>query len=166
MLLNKTLRTRVHLKFSELHLPLRKNYTSEFLNREDNCKDLLGKHSQDKTVPDRSKRRILQSISHQFPCARLLKLWGLRDSNEFRLCKRLHPEVTPWPESLSHVQARCPALQKPRITVHHGIWRELLTSISRNSMESHDNRKRTFSALHRLARLPMTIRQSVKSSCT
>jgi len=140
--MNKTRRTRVHLKVSELQLPLHKNYTSEFLNRADNSRDLLGKHGQDKTVPDRSKRRLLQSISHQFPCAKLLKLWGLRDSDECRLCKRLHPEVTPWPESLGYIQARCPALQKPRIAVHHGIWRELLTAISRNSVESHDDGKK------------------------
>jgi len=119
--MNKTLRTRVHLKVTELQLPLHKNYTSEFLNREDNSRDLLGKHWQDKTVPDWSKRRLLQSIGHQFPCAKLLKLWGLRDNDECRLCKRLHPEVTPWPESLCHIQARCPALQKPRIALHHGI---------------------------------------------
>jgi len=47
----------------------------------------------------------------------------------------------PWPESLGHIQARCPALQKPRIAVHHGIWRGLLTVISRNSLESHDDGK-------------------------
>jgi len=83
--MNKTLRTRVHLKVSKLQLPLHKNCTSEFLNREDNSRDLLGKHWQDKTVPDRSKRHLLQSIGHQFPCAKLLKLWGLRDSDECRL---------------------------------------------------------------------------------
>ena len=137
-MLHKTLRTRVHLKVSELQLPLYKNHTSEFL-REDNSKDLLGKHWQDKIIADRSKRRLLQSISHQFPCAKLLKLWGLRDNDECRLCKRLHPEVTPWPESLGHIQARCPALQKPRIAFHHSIWCELLTAISRNSVESHDD---------------------------
>jgi len=140
--MNKTLWTRVQFKVSELQLPLHKNYTSEFLSREDNSRDLLGKHWQDKTVPDQSKRCLLQSIGHQFSCAKLLKLWGLQDSDECRLCKRLHPEVTPWPESLGYIQARCPALQKPRIAVHHGIWRELLTSISRNSVESHDDGKR------------------------
>ena len=119
--MNKTLWTRVHLKVSELQLPIHENYTSEFLKREDYSRDLLGKHWQDKSVTDRSKRRLLQSISHQFPCTKLLKLWGLRDNDECRLCKRLYPEVTPWPESLGHIQARCPALQKPRIAVHHGI---------------------------------------------
>ena len=70
---------------------------------------------------------------------KLLKLWGLRDNDECRLCKRLHPDVTLWLESLGHIQARCQALQKPSIAAHHGIWRELLTAISRNSVESHDD---------------------------
>ena len=129
----------MHLKVDGLQLPLHKNFISEFLNREDNSRDLLGKHWQDKTVPHRSKRRLLQSIGYKFPCAKLLKLWGLRESDECRLCKRLHLEVTPWPESLSHIQARCPALQKPRIAVHHRIWRDLLIAISRNSVDSHDD---------------------------
>jgi len=156
------------LKVSELQLPLHKNYTSEFLNREDNSRDLLGKHWQDKTVPDRSKRRLLQSIGHQFPCAKLLKLWGLRDSDECRLCTRLHPEVTPWPESLDHIQARCPALllqnHELRYTMASGVnysqpsvgtpWNPTTTAIGNGTSRQ------------RLARPPMTSGQSVKSSCT
>jgi len=142
--MNTTLRARVHLKVAELQVPLHKNVTSEFLNREDNSKDLVGKHWQDMTVSDRSKRRLLQSIGYQFPCAKLLKLWGLRENDECRLCKRLNLEVTPWPESLGHIQARCPALRKPRIAVHHGIWCELLTAISRNSVENHDDSERNW----------------------
>ena len=42
--MNKTLHTRVHLKVSELQLPLHKNCTSESFDREDNSRDLLGKH--------------------------------------------------------------------------------------------------------------------------
>jgi len=51
--MNMTLRTRrVHLKVSELQPPLHKNFTSEFLNREDNSKDFLG--STGKTKPSRT----------------------------------------------------------------------------------------------------------------
>jgi len=69
----------------------------------------------------------------------MLKLWGIRGSDECRLCKRLFPKETAWPESLGHIQARCPALRKPRIAVHHGIWRELLTAIDRNSSEANED---------------------------
>jgi len=64
------------------------------------------------------------------------------ERRECRLCKRLYQDVTPWPASLSHIQARCPVLRKPRIAVHHGIWRELLTAMSRNSLETHDDGER------------------------
>jgi len=108
--MNKALWARVHLKVADLQLPLHKNFTSEFLNREDNSRNLLGKHWQHKTVSDRSKRRLLQSIGYQFPCPKLLKRWGLRENDECRLCKRLHPDVTPWPDIFIHIPARCPAL--------------------------------------------------------
>jgi len=136
--MNKTFRARVHLK-AELQLPLHNNFTSEFLNRDDISRDLLGKHWQNKTVPDRSKRCLLQSIGYQFPCSNLLKLWGIREDDNCRLCKRLHPDVALWPESLGNIQARCPILPKPRIAVHHSIWHELLTAISRNFVEVYDD---------------------------
>jgi hypothetical protein len=136
------------------------NFTSEFLNREDNSRDLLGKQWQDKAVSDRSKRRLLQSIGEQSPCAKLLKLWGLQENNKCRLFKRLHPDVTPWLESLGHIQARCPVLRKPRIAVHHGIWRELLT-VSR----THTTAVRGNGTFHQLSARPlMTNGQFTKSS--
>ena len=157
------IKRHIHARVIFRWLPLYKNHTSEFLKREDNSRDLLGKHWQDKTVADRSKRRLLQSISHQFPCVKLLKLWGLRDNDECRLIgKRLHPEVTPRPESLGHIQARCPALPKPRIAVHHGIWHELLTAISRNSVDSHDDGTRKWyfpSAVSEATHDEWTVRQ-------
>jgi len=73
-----------------------------------------------------------------------------------------YPEVTPWPKSLGHIQARCLALQKPRIAVHHGIWRELLTAISRNSVESHYDSTRKWyfpSAVSKATHDEWTIRQ-------
>ena len=61
-------------------------------------------------------------------------LWGIWENDEHRLCKRIFP----WQESAGHIQAKCPVLTKPRIAVHNGIWRELLTAIIRNSTETHD----------------------------
>jgi len=118
--MNKTLRAKVHFKVAELQIPIHKKLTSEFLNREDNSRDLLEKHWQEKTASDRFKRRLLQSIGYQFPCTKLLKLWGLRVLERTTSAgsrKRLHQEVTPWPESLCHIQARCPDLRKPQIAV-------------------------------------------------
>ena len=57
--------------------------------------------------------------------------------------------MTPWLESLSHIQARCLVLRNPRIAVHHCIWRVLLTAISRNSSETHNDgeKKRYFTSV-------------------
>jgi len=116
--MNKTLWAKVHLKGAGLQLSLHNDFTSEFLNREDHSRNLLGKHWQDKTVPHRANRRHLPSIGYQFPC---VKLRGILENVYCRLCKRLHPDTAPWPQSLGHVQAQCPALRKPRIAVHHCI---------------------------------------------
>ena len=92
----------------------------------------------------------------------LLKLWGLRENDGCRHCKRVHLDVRPWPESLSHIQARCPVLRKPRIAVHHGIWRELLTAISRNSLEAHNDGERKWhfpSAVSEVTHDEWTVRQ-------
>jgi len=104
--MNKTLRARVHLK---VELPLDKNFTSELLNREDNSGIFWGNTG--KTNPFRTACYIVQSIG-------LLKLCGLRENDECRLCKRLHLDVTPWLESLNRIQARCPVLQTPGVSRH------------------------------------------------
>ena len=96
--LNKTLLLRVHSKVAEIQLALHGNFTSKFLKREDNSRDLMGLYWQN----DRANGRFLQSIGYQFPCAALLKLWGIRENKECRLCKRQHPRDTAWPESLGH----------------------------------------------------------------
>jgi len=66
--MNKTLQIRVHLKVAELQLPLHKNFTLEFLNREDNSKesdttkDLLGKHC---SCPDKTVRTGLKGAFYK-----------------------------------------------------------------------------------------------------
>jgi len=67
--MHKTLRVRVYLKMAELQLPLLDNFTCEFLDGEDNSRDLLENHWQDKIVPERAKKRLLQSISYNFHTA-------------------------------------------------------------------------------------------------
>ena len=38
-------------------------------------------------------------------------------------------------ESVGQIQLNCPALQRPRIAIHHGIWREPIFSIRESSTE-------------------------------
>jgi len=41
-------------------------------------------------------------------------------------------------ENAGHIQWYCPALQLPRIAIHHGIWRELMFSTRESSTELND----------------------------
>ena len=81
---------------------------------------------------------VLQCLSYQFPCALQLKQWGILKDVKCRLCEKYYrernvPEPPDSVESVGHIQCYCPALQLPRIAIHHGIWRELMFSIRKSS---------------------------------
>jgi len=108
--------------------------------REDSSRDLLGKFHKDRSVWIRARRRVLQCLSYQFPCALQLKQWGILHEVKCRLCEKYYkarnlPEPPDTVESVGHIQCYCPALQLPRIAIHHGIWRELMFSIRKSSTE-------------------------------
>jgi len=117
-------------------------FKSKFLKREDNCRSVLGDHWKDKRVSLRAKRRLLQRISFQFPCAAIFKKWGWQESEECILCKALYLKQPAFAESLGHIQGYRKALQKPKIAVHHGIWRDLIRHIGKQSLEEHKDGSR------------------------
>ena len=129
--MSKSVKARANLMTAKLELPKHNGRVATFLKMKDHGREILGLHWTDKNAPIKAKRRLLQSISLQFPCAATFKLWGMQDNDECRLCKRLHPERIAFSECLGHIQSQCPSLQRPRIAVHHGIWRELHKAISR-----------------------------------
>ena len=133
--MSKSVKARVNLMAAKLELPKHNGRVATFLKMQDHGREILGMHWTDKNAPIKAKRRLLQSISMQFPCAATFKLWGMQDNDECRLCKRLHPERIAFSECLGHIQSQCLSLQRPRIAVHHGIWRELHKAISRWSTE-------------------------------
>jgi len=53
-----------------------------------------------------------------------------------------HPNQPAFSECLGHMQGYCKALQKPRIAVHHGIWRDLIRHIGKQSLEEYDDGSR------------------------
>jgi len=114
------------------------NLTAKFLNREGNCWSVLGDHWRDKQGSIRAKRRLLPSISCQFPCAANFKKRGWQEEDKCRLCKFLYPEQPAFSECLGH----CKALQKTRIAVHHGIWRDLIIHIGKQSLEENEDGSR------------------------
>jgi len=66
--------------------------TANFLIREDNSRDLLGKFHQDRSVWIRARRRVLQCLSYQFHCALQLKKWGIHKDVKWRLCEKYYKE--------------------------------------------------------------------------
>jgi len=74
-----------------------------------------------------------QSVSLQFPCRALLHQWGKEDPPNCPYCNER--------ESLGHIQSRCKILEKPRISAHHMIWREILLQLFGLSGDEGDEHK-------------------------
>jgi len=143
--MSKVVKTRAHLMSARLQFAEHDNHTFRFLKIEGNSRAVLKDHWKDKRVSIKSKRRLLQNISFQFPCAANFKKWGWQEEDEFRLCKTLFPGQPAFSECLGHIKGYCKALKKPRIAVHHGIWRDLIMHIGRQSLEENEDGSRAWS---------------------
>jgi len=137
-----SVKTRAHLMAARLQIHEHDNLTAKFLKIEGNSRSVLGDHWKDKRVSIRAKRHLLQSISFQFPCAVNFKKCGWQESDESRLRMSLYPKQPTFSECLGHIQGYCKALQKPRIAVYHGIWRDLIRHIGKQSLEEHEGGSR------------------------
>ena len=163
-IMSKGVKARVNLMVAKLKLPKHGGKTATFLKKKDHGREILGLHWADKDASMKAKRQLLQCVSLQFPCATTFKLWGMWDNDECRLCRRLHSEGAVHAECPEHIQCYCPALQKPRIAVHHGIWRELHVTISRWSKKNKndDNLKWFFpSAISESDHCELTFRRTM-----
>jgi len=141
--MNPTVKKRIDFQVSRQQLKIHTGSTANFLTREDNSRDLLGKFHKDVSVWIRARRRVLQCLSYQFPYALQLKQWGIPNEVKCRLCEKYCKEKNireplDSVESVGHIQCYCPVLQLPRIAIHHGICRELMFSIRKSSTELND----------------------------
>jgi ribonuclease HI len=127
-------------------------FVESFMRRPHSSRDLLGACLADSTFPDGAKKRLMQSVGLQFPCRALLHQWGKEDSPNCPFCKEK--------ESLGHIQSRCKALEKPRISAHHMIWREILLQLLSLSGDEGDEHKWVVpSAVSTETHKELTIRQ-------
>jgi len=138
--MNPTVKKRIDFQVSQQQLKIHTGSTANFLTREDSSRDLLGKFHKDSSVWIRARRRVLQCLSHQFPCALQLKQLGILNEAKRRLCEKYNKEKNIYGppdsvESVGHIQCYCPALQLPQIAIHHGIWRQLMLSMRKSSTE-------------------------------
>ena len=65
---------------SNLYSSSTQGSTESFLRRPHSSRDLLGACLADSSFPDGAKKRLIQSVSLQFPCHALLHQWGKEDS--------------------------------------------------------------------------------------
>ena len=102
--MNPTVKKKIDLQVALQQIGKHKGSTANFLGREDNLRDLLGKFHKDKTVWIRARRRVLQCIAQQFSCAPELKMWGILKEVKCRLCKKYFKEkkIDP-PDSIESV---------------------------------------------------------------
>jgi len=86
--LNPTVQKRIDLQVARKQLQTQTGSTANFLTREDNSKDLLGKFHKDKSVWIRARHRVHQCISYQFLCTSQLEMWGILNEVKCRLCEK------------------------------------------------------------------------------
>jgi len=85
--MNPTVKKRIDLQVARKQLKIQTGSTANFETMEDSSRDLLGKFHMDKIVWIRARRRVLQRLSYQFPCALRLKMWGILKEVKCRLCE-------------------------------------------------------------------------------
>jgi len=90
--MNSTVKKRIDLQVSQQQLKPHMGSTANFLTREDNSRDLLGKFHKDRSVWIRARWRVLQCLSYQFPCALQLNQWGILNEVKRRLCEKYYME--------------------------------------------------------------------------
>jgi hypothetical protein len=140
---------------SSLYSSPTQGYTESFLQRPHSSRDLLGACLADSSFPDGAKKRLIQSVSLEFPCRALLHQWGKEDSPNCPYCNER--------ESLGHIQSRCKILEKPRISAHHMIWREILLQLFGLSGDEGDEHKWVIpSAVSADSHKELTVRQIIQ----
>jgi len=77
--------------------------TAYFLTREDNSRDLQGKFYKDESVCIFARRRVLQCISYQFPCALHIKMRDIFNEVQSTVREKYYTEKNGPPKSVESV---------------------------------------------------------------
>ncbi len=109
--------------------PLTDTWTSDFLSREGEGREIIGERLRDKTVSWQAQRRLMQEVTNSFPCGAHLHRMGLRGSSGCTLWQRARKQMVDDhhdgcgridPETLVHIQsARCALQARATTSEHH-----------------------------------------------
>ena len=107
-----------------------KGACAEWFKRQGQYRSGLAAYLTDRDVPERARRRLLQSVSRTFPCQQWLAMARIKESADCPHCLRRSASHR---ETMGHIQCACPSLERARIAAHHHIWRSLLAMLAASS---------------------------------
>ena len=107
-----------------------KGACAEWFRRQGQHRSGLAAYLTDRFVPERARRRLLQSVSRTFPCQQWLAMARIKESADCPHCLRRSASHR---ETMGHIQCACPSLERARIAAHHHIWRDLLAMLAASS---------------------------------
>jgi hypothetical protein len=124
-----TFPSTTHQCHAVLLQPLTDTWTSDFLSREGEGREVIGERLRDKTVSWQAQRRLMKTVTNSFPCGTHLHRMGLRGNRSCTLCQRARKQRVDDqhdgcgridPETLDHIQsARCTLQTREATSVHH-----------------------------------------------
>ena len=92
---------------AEVGQPASNTWTVDFLTREGESREYMGKWLANGGVAWKARRRLIQSITNSFPCGAVLHRWKKRASSACEICQRLKGQEggDAEPESVGHIQS-------------------------------------------------------------
>ena len=92
---------------AEVGQPASNTWTVDFLTREGESREYMGKWLANGGVAWKARRRLIQSITNSFPCGAVLHRWKKRASSACEICQRLKGQEggDAEPESAGHIQS-------------------------------------------------------------
>lgn len=127
------------LERRELGEPATTSWSTDFLVREGESREELGKWLRNRAVPWKRRRRLIQVVTDTFPCGGWLHKIGRRATAECELCRRIQErsgrsgqDRVPV-ESIGHIQSAGCAGQSEAVTAaHNKCIRGLMSDIQVN----------------------------------
>ena len=120
-------------------------WTSDFLTREGEGRQLIGEWLRDKTIWWKTRRRLLRTNTGVFPCEARLQKWGKHPDGICELCKRCREmglELLggkPARGTIGHLQSSVCRIQTPSATgAHNACFQQVQEDIIKTHSVNRD----------------------------
>ena len=110
--------------------PTLRTWTAEYLLRPEQSRKSLHKWLKNRQVPYRRRRRLLQVMSHSYPCGAFLRKMRRSSTSKCRVCRALRPQVPEAElahETVGHItSARCVGQSEAATAAHNRCVSEIV----------------------------------------